>query len=113
MGVLREVDRIEAGALSADLASGPVVLLVRAATGDEEVGAAGIDLKGVLLCHTVPHLSHLGNSLASGIVGALASVLHCSSSCSDEIGLVRLAGSCHVIKLLIQAPAYTCCISQA
>ena len=58
--MLREVDRIEAGALGADSASGPVVLLVKSASGDEEVGAAGIDLKGVLLCHTVPHLSHLG-----------------------------------------------------
>ena len=60
MGVLREVDHIGMGALTGDAASGPVVLLVKAASGDEEVGAAGIDLRGVLLCHSLPHLSHLG-----------------------------------------------------
>lgn len=37
-----------------------VVLLVRNATGDEEVGAAGKQLRGIILAHSLPHLSHLG-----------------------------------------------------
>ena len=57
-GKLVEVDRIEPGAL--DEAKEPVVLLVKRASGDEEIGAAGVDLKGVILCHGLPHLSHLG-----------------------------------------------------
>ena len=57
-GKLVEVDRIEPGAL--DGTHEPVVLLVKEASGDEEIGAAGVDLKGVILCHGLPHLSHLG-----------------------------------------------------
>ena len=30
------------------------------ATGDEEVSATGVPLKGVILAHSLPHLSHLG-----------------------------------------------------
>jgi phosphoglucan, water dikinase len=37
-----------------------VVLLVRNATGDEEVSAGGGRLRGVILAHSLPHLSHLG-----------------------------------------------------
>jgi phosphoglucan,water dikinase len=55
-----EVERIEAGALQ-EGADDPVVLLVRNASGDEEVGAAGANLKGVVLCQSLPHLSHLGD----------------------------------------------------
>lgn len=57
-GKLVEVERLEAGAL--DEMIEPVILLVKQASGDEEVGAAGVNLKGVLLCHGLPHLSHLG-----------------------------------------------------
>lgn len=39
-----------------------VVLLVRKATGDEEVSAAGGQLRGVILAQSLPHLSHLGAS---------------------------------------------------
>lgn len=39
---------------------GPVVLLVAEADGDEEVGAIGPHLTGVILCQPLPHLSHLG-----------------------------------------------------
>ena len=53
------VDRLEAGALP-EGSSDPVVLLVKTASGDEEVGAAGANLKGVILRHSLPHLSHLG-----------------------------------------------------
>ena len=53
------VDRLEAGALP-EGSSDPVVLLVKAASGDEEVGAAGANLQGVILRHSLPHLSHLG-----------------------------------------------------
>ena len=37
-----------------------VVLLVRRADGDEEVGPLGHHLRGVILCQDLPHLSHLG-----------------------------------------------------
>jgi phosphoglucan,water dikinase len=37
-----------------------VVVLLRSASGDEEVGAAGNNLKGVVLTQDLPHLSHLG-----------------------------------------------------
>ena len=57
-GRLVEVERIEPGAL--DEMNEPIVLLVKLASGDEEVRAAGVDLKGVILCHGLPHLSHLG-----------------------------------------------------
>ena len=36
------------------------MLLVKHASGDEEITATGIDVKGVLLCQSLPHLSHLG-----------------------------------------------------
>lgn len=52
------MDKIEPGAL--DEADEPVVLLVKQASGDEEIGAAGVNLRGVILCHGLPHLSHLG-----------------------------------------------------
>jgi phosphoglucan,water dikinase len=38
----------------------PVVVLLRGASGDEEVAAAGANLKGVVLTQDLPHLSHLG-----------------------------------------------------
>ncbi len=37
-----------------------VILLLQEADGDEEVGAAGGNVRGVLLAHGLPHLSHLG-----------------------------------------------------
>ena len=61
-GRLVSVDRIEAGALP-EGSSDPVILLVKEASGDEEVGAAGANLKGVILSHSLPHLSHLGELL--------------------------------------------------
>uniref|UniRef100_A0A383WH22 CBM20 domain-containing protein n=1 Tax=Tetradesmus obliquus TaxID=3088 RepID=A0A383WH22_TETOB len=38
----------------------PVVVLLRSASGDEEVGASGNALQGVVLTQDLPHLSHLG-----------------------------------------------------
>lgn len=58
-GRLVAVERIEAGALS-EGSDDPVILLVKTASGDEEVGAAGANLRGVILSHSLPHLSHLG-----------------------------------------------------
>ena len=46
-----------------EAANGPVVLLVKRASGDEEITATGIDVRGVLLCQSLPHLSHLGELL--------------------------------------------------
>ncbi|CAL8462111.1 g1642 [Coccomyxa elongata] len=59
VGRLMEVEHLEAGAIP-EGTDDPVVLLVRSASGDEEVGAAGANLKAVILRHSLPHLSHLG-----------------------------------------------------
>eukprot|EP00897_Mesotaenium_endlicherianum_P010694 jgi/Mesen1/9653/ME000671S09008 len=60
VGVLTVVDRIVPGALPAHAENNAVVLLVKEADGDEEVKAAGPNVAGVILCHELPHLSHLG-----------------------------------------------------
>jgi phosphoglucan,water dikinase len=58
-GVLLEANALQPGCL--DAAGGKdAVLVVRAATGDEEIAALGGNLRGVILRHEVPHLSHLG-----------------------------------------------------
>ncbi len=56
-GKLLEVDTLEAGSLTE---KEDVVLLVNRASGDEEVGAVGPNLRGVILKQALPHLSHLG-----------------------------------------------------
>jgi phosphoglucan,water dikinase len=60
VGKLVEVDSIQPGAIQGQDINEDVVLLVKAASGDEEVGATGLQLKGVILQHSLPHLSHLG-----------------------------------------------------
>lgn len=40
-------------------AENPAVLLVSSADGDEEVSTCGPGVAGILLCHALPHLSHL------------------------------------------------------
>jgi phosphoglucan,water dikinase len=57
-GKLMAVDAIDPVALQS--LQEDVVLLVKAASGDEEVGTAGSRVKGVVLCQELPHLSHLG-----------------------------------------------------
>ena len=56
-GQLLEVHSLEAGSLTDKQ---DVVLLVNQASGDEEVGAVGPNLRGVILKQALPHLSHLG-----------------------------------------------------
>ena len=56
-GKLLEVDSLEAGSLTE---KEDVVLMVNRASGDEEVGAVGPNLRGVILKQALPHLSHLG-----------------------------------------------------
>lgn len=58
VGKLMVVDRIDPDMLSG--LTEDVVLLVRQADGDEEVTASGGRVKAVVLCHELPHLSHLG-----------------------------------------------------
>lgn len=58
-GRLVAVERMEVGALP-EGSDDPIILLVKKASGDEEVGAAGANLRGVILSHSLPHLSHLG-----------------------------------------------------
>ncbi|CAN4120917.1 unnamed protein product [Withania somnifera] len=57
-GELIQVKRIIPGMLSS--ATGPVILVVNKADGDEEVTAAGSNISGVVLLQELPHLSHLG-----------------------------------------------------
>lgn len=73
-GVLREAQQLDAAALAASSngngngngnGSHPsgddgVILVVRRADGDEELGPLGPRLRGVVLLQELPHLSHLG-----------------------------------------------------
>ncbi len=59
MGKLVAVQRIDPATMPGP-SEGPVVLVVAEADGDEEVGAVGPHLAGVILCQPLPHLSHLG-----------------------------------------------------
>ena len=62
VGILQECDRLEPGAVDTMWHKGkvaPVVALVWGADGDEEVSAAGNQVRGVLLARDLPHLSHL------------------------------------------------------
>jgi phosphoglucan,water dikinase len=45
--------------IAALTAGDPAVLLVMGADGDEEVSTCGPGVAGILLCHALPHLSHL------------------------------------------------------
>lgn len=58
-GTVVQVDSIVPGSLPSSIV-GPVILVVRKADGDEEVTAAGPNIKGVILLQELPHLSHLG-----------------------------------------------------
>eukprot|EP00887_Chlorella_sp_A99_P004965 scaffold4.g4965.t1 len=58
-GVLLAVPALAPGCL-VGAGGRPAVLLVDSASGDEEVGALGPGLRGVILRQEVPHLSHLG-----------------------------------------------------
>lgn len=60
VGKLIQVDRIVPGSIDITSQKEAVVLLVKEADGDEEVKAAGPNVAGVILCHELPHLSHLG-----------------------------------------------------
>lgn len=58
-GTLAQVENIAPGVLPSSI-EGPVILVVKKAYGDEEVTAAGTNIKGVVLLQELPHLSHLG-----------------------------------------------------
>ncbi|KAI3932874.1 hypothetical protein MKX01_031856 [Papaver californicum] len=59
VGTLVQIERIVPGSFSSSI-TGPVILVVKKADGDEEVTAAGNNIVGVVLLQEVPHLSHLG-----------------------------------------------------
>ena len=75
---------LEPGTLG-DAGGGGVVLLLRRASGDEEVGCAGPGLRGVILAHALPHLSHLGAGHACRFVSRvswmIASPVFCMVGC--------------------------------
>ncbi|GLU18569.1 hypothetical protein SLE2022_348620 [Rubroshorea leprosula] len=58
-GTLAQVENIAPGLLPLSV-EGPVILVVKKADGDEEVMAAGTNIKGIVLLQELPHLSHLG-----------------------------------------------------
>ncbi|XP_059650941.1 phosphoglucan, water dikinase, chloroplastic [Cornus florida] len=58
-GTLIQVESIVPGTLPSSV-TGPVILVVSKADGDEEVTAAGSNIVGVVLLQELPHLSHLG-----------------------------------------------------
>ncbi|GJP30882.1 hypothetical protein CLOM_g7209 [Closterium sp. NIES-68] len=59
VGKLVEVERIDPDLLATLQGEEGLVLLVQRAEGDEEVKAAGANLKAVVLLQELPHLSHL------------------------------------------------------
>ncbi|XP_010244064.1 PREDICTED: phosphoglucan, water dikinase, chloroplastic isoform X2 [Nelumbo nucifera] len=59
VGSLVQVENIVPGSLPSST-TGPVILVVNKADGDEEVTAAGSNIVGVVLLQELPHLSHLG-----------------------------------------------------
>jgi phosphoglucan,water dikinase len=64
VGRLVELQELDPAALAAF--NEPVVVLLRSASGDEEVAAAGQQLQGVVLTQDLPHLSHLGKLYSDG-----------------------------------------------
>lgn len=58
-GVLVEAESLEPSVLK-EYAGRDVVMLLRRAEGDEEVTAAGRNLRAIVLLQELPHLSHLG-----------------------------------------------------
>lgn len=68
-----------------------VIVLVNEASGDEEVGALGAKLKGVILAHSLPLLSHLGKSPNLVSIECV-----CQVCLSNVIGLLFSTGSAPV-----------------
>ncbi|CAH9136523.1 unnamed protein product [Cuscuta epithymum] len=99
-GKLLQVDRIVPGSLPSSV-TGPVILVVNRADGDEEVSAAGSNIAGIVLLQELPHLSHLG------VRARQASVVFVTCEDDDEVtnlqGLigtyVRLQASSASVKL--------------
>ncbi|KAK1270965.1 hypothetical protein QJS04_geneDACA004426 [Acorus gramineus] len=58
-GTIQQVESITPGSLPHS-GSGPIILVVNTADGDEEVKSAGSNIVGVVLLQELPHLSHLG-----------------------------------------------------
>ncbi|XP_073021561.1 phosphoglucan, water dikinase, chloroplastic-like [Primulina eburnea] len=58
-GTLVQLENIEPGSVPSTI-TGPVILMVNKADGDEEVTSAGVNVTGVILMQELPHLSHLG-----------------------------------------------------
>ncbi|KAH6785738.1 chloroplastidic phosphoglucan [Perilla frutescens var. hirtella] len=59
VGTLIQVESIVPGSVPSSV-TGPIILVVKRADGDEEVTAAGANITGVILMQELPHLSHLG-----------------------------------------------------
>ncbi|RAL54400.1 hypothetical protein DM860_001528 [Cuscuta australis] len=85
-GMLVQVDRVVPGSLPSS-ATGPVILVVNKADGDEEVSTVGSNIAGIILLQELPHLSHLGVRARQEKVAFV--------TCEDEdevVNLQRLIG---------------------
>lgn len=105
-GVILQVSTLEPGCLDA-AGDGDAILLVDSATGDEEIGPLGSRLKGIILKHEVPHLSHLGvrarqekvpfvtcedSDLVESVVGPLKGRWATLTAQPDGVSVVAAAG---------------------
>ncbi|GAV57540.1 CBM_20 domain-containing protein/PPDK_N domain-containing protein [Cephalotus follicularis] len=85
-GTLIQVESIVPGSLPSSV-RGPLILMVNKADGDEEVTAAGSNIKGVILLQELPHLSHLG------VRARQEKVVFVTCEDDDKVGDIRrLAG---------------------
>jgi len=81
-GQLVEADTL--AALDGSSANRPLIALVRQATGDEEIPSG---VRGILLGHTIPQLSHLGvRARQAGIAFAAADNRQLLETCKADLG---------------------------
>jgi phosphoglucan,water dikinase len=91
-GVLLEAPTLDLGCLE-NAQGQDAIVLVGSATGDEELGSLG-SLKGVILRHMLPHLSHLGVRARQEKVPFVA----CDDDAEIENSLRQLIGKKIVMK---------------
>lgn len=99
-GVLVEAATLDPGCLE-NAQGQDVIALVASATGDEELGSLR-SLKGVILRHTLPHLSHLGVRARQEKVPLVA----CDDDAEIETCLRQLVGKTIVMKSVVDGVVF-------
>ena len=108
-----EVDSIRVGAV--DEAEEDLILLVKSASGEEEVGAAGRHLKGVILQQSLPHLSHLGaqrengsqeNASEPGFITVRTPKHDPSQEDASELGVMFTGPDCYKLIRSLESPLW-------